>query len=104
MRCRLCCGRHPRARVAAACDATSTAGSPGRRGATRCERGRAVAAATARPLSHRVAPRRPGDPAVLVASHAAATRALGWRPQHSLQRIVDDAWAWMQAHPQGYGD
>ncbi len=65
---------------------------------------RAVAEATARPVSHRVAPRRPGDPAVLVASHAAAARALGWRPQRSLQRIVDDAWAWMQAHPQGYGD
>jgi UDP-glucose 4-epimerase len=39
------------------------------------------------------APRRDGDPAVLVASSAAATAALGWEPQHTdLVRIVGDAW------------
>ena len=39
------------------------------------------------------APRRDGDPAVLVASSAAATAALGWEPQHSdLVRSVGDAW------------
>ena len=39
------------------------------------------------------APRRDGDPAVLVASSAAATAALGWEPRHTdLARIVGDAW------------
>jgi UDP-glucose 4-epimerase len=40
-----------------------------------------------------VAPRRSGDPAVLVASSAAATAALGWRPEKTdLRTIVGDAW------------
>jgi UDP-glucose 4-epimerase len=43
------------------------------------------------------APRRDGDPAVLVASSEAATAALGWRPRHTdLQRIVGDAWRFAQ--------
>ncbi len=37
--------------------------------------------------------RRPGDPAVLVASAAKAKRVLGWTPEHaSLKEIVQDAW------------
>ena len=27
---------------------------------------------------------------------------LGWEPQHDLEKIVGDAWAWHQAHPDGY--
>lgn len=51
------------------------------------------------------APRRPGDPARLVASSARARRLLGWKPEHAeLDRIVGDAWAWMSSHPEGYGD
>jgi len=49
-------------------------------------------------------PRRPGDPARLVAEAAKAERVLGWRPQHSqLEEIVRTAWAWHRTHPQGYG-
>lgn len=52
-----------------------------------------------------VAPRRPGDPARLVADSSAARRILGWKPQYeSLDDIVESAWAWREAHPQGYGD
>jgi UDP-glucose 4-epimerase len=44
-----------------------------------------------------VAPRRAGDPAVLVASSAAATAALGWRPQKTdLATIIGDAWRFAQ--------
>jgi len=51
------------------------------------------------------APRRPGDPARLVASSVRARRVLGWRPERAeLDRIVADAWSWMERHPQGYGD
>jgi UDP-glucose 4-epimerase len=40
-------------------------------------------------------PRRAGDPAVLVASSARITKALGWRPQHSsLDEIIGSAWKW----------
>jgi UDP-glucose 4-epimerase len=39
-----------------------------------------------------VAPRRPGDPAVLVASSEAITRDLGWRAERNLGSMVADAW------------
>jgi UDP-glucose 4-epimerase len=43
-----------------------------------------------------VAPRRPGDPAVLVASSKAITAALGWHPDHDLHSMVADAWTFTQ--------
>jgi UDP-glucose 4-epimerase len=44
-----------------------------------------------------VQPRRPGDPAVLVASSEKAIRELGWRPKYSqLDEIVRTAWIWHQ--------
>jgi UDP-glucose 4-epimerase len=42
-------------------------------------------------------PRRPGDPAVLIASSARIMRELGWKPKHQqLDAIVESAWRWMQ--------
>lgn len=42
-------------------------------------------------------PRRPGDPAVLVASSEKIQRELGWTPQHAeLEEIVTSAWEWHQ--------
>jgi UDP-glucose 4-epimerase len=38
------------------------------------------------------APRRPGDPAELVASNDAAARLLGWTPSRDLRQTVADAW------------
>ncbi|HWY69519.1 MAG TPA: UDP-glucose 4-epimerase GalE [Terriglobales bacterium] len=47
--------------------------------------------------------RRPGDPAVLVASSEKIRRELGWKPKYpNLDDIVASAWEWMQQHPQGY--
>jgi UDP-glucose 4-epimerase len=40
------------------------------------------------------APRREGDPAILVASSAKAEKILGWRPSRTLQNIISDAAAW----------
>lgn len=38
-------------------------------------------------------PRRPGDPAVLVADASKATRKLGWEPKYfHLEKIIEDAW------------
>jgi len=48
-------------------------------------------------------PRRPGDPACLVAGAGKAGRELGWVPERSnLKDIVGDAWAWKLKHPNGY--
>lgn len=47
-------------------------------------------------LAH-VAPRRPGDPPVLVASADKAQRELGWRPQYpELDTMISHAWRWHQ--------
>jgi len=52
---------------------------------------------TGRPVPVEECPRRPGDPAVLVASSEKITRQLGWRPHYSrLDEIVADAWQWHQ--------
>lgn len=59
---------------------------------------------TGRPVPVKEEPRRPGDPAVLVASSEKAARELGWRPRYAdLETIVESAWRWHQAHPKGYG-
>lgn len=51
----------------------------------------------------REAGRRPGDPAILVASSAKIKRDLGWSPRHAdLEDIVASAWGWHSRHPQGY--
>ena len=42
-------------------------------------------------------PRRPGDPAVLVADASLARKELGWEPQRpGLETIIGDAWGWEQ--------
>jgi UDP-glucose 4-epimerase len=52
---------------------------------------------TGHPIPAEVHPRRPGDPAVLVASSEKAIRELGWRPKYTqLDDIVRTAWIWHQ--------
>jgi UDP-glucose 4-epimerase len=52
---------------------------------------------TGHPIPSEVHPRRPGDPAVLVASSEKAIRELGWRPRYThLDAIVSSAWTWHQ--------
>jgi UDP-glucose 4-epimerase len=51
-----------------------------------------------------VDPRRPGDPATLVADSTTIRRDLGWEPAYpTLESIVQSAWNWHQRHPRGYG-
>ncbi|HVF51751.1 MAG TPA: hypothetical protein VNA19_16825 [Pyrinomonadaceae bacterium] len=60
-------------------------------------------AITGRDIEARTAPRRAGDPAVLVATSEKIKRELGWQPQfQDLRKIIQSAWDWMQAHPNGY--
>jgi len=61
--------------------------------------------ATGRAIPYGVGGRRAGDPPVLVAHSRRAAEILGWRPARpSLDDMVRSAWAWRQAHPDGYGD
>lgn len=47
--------------------------------------------------------RRPGDPPILVASSERLRQELGWRPRYpDLRDIVQSAWDWHKAHPNGY--
>jgi UDP-glucose 4-epimerase len=51
----------------------------------------------------REAPRRPGDPPMLVAASAKIRAELGWEPRKpALAEMVADAWAFAQARPHGY--
>ena len=50
-------------------------------------------------------PRRPGDPARLVASSRKIKEELGWIPNFpDLETIVETAWKWHRNHPKGYDD
>lgn len=56
-----------------------------------------------RPIEVREEDRRPGDPPVLVASAEKAKAELGWQPKVvTLEEIVESAWRWHKAHPNGY--
>ncbi len=51
----------------------------------------------------RMCPRRPGDPAMLVASSNRIRSKLGWTPKYQdLSKIIGSAWSWLQSHPNGY--
>jgi UDP-glucose 4-epimerase len=52
---------------------------------------------TGREIPIQLAPRRPGDPARLVASSERIRRELGWTPRYpELARIISSAWQWMR--------
>jgi UDP-glucose-4-epimerase GalE len=56
-----------------------------------------------KPVPIKISERRPGDPAILVGSSQKAKTELGWEPQYpDLHRIIETAWKWHTAHPNGY--
>jgi UDP-glucose 4-epimerase len=58
---------------------------------------------TGHPIPAVVGPRRPGDPATLIASSKKIRQELGWEPRFpDLRPIVETAWKWHSAHPHGY--
>jgi UDP-glucose 4-epimerase len=59
---------------------------------------------TGRDIPAREEPRRPGDPPALVAAGDRVRAELGWVPEKGLEDMIADAWAWHQAHPDGYDD
>jgi UDP-glucose 4-epimerase len=63
----------------------------------------AARAVTGREIPVREAPRRAGDPPMLVAASAKIRAELGWEPRKpALAEMVADAWAFAQARPHGY--
>jgi len=64
---------------------------------------RACAEVTGCDVEIEIGPRRPGDPAVLVASAVRAGAELGWTPERTdVGAMVSDAWRWHLARPNGY--
>lgn len=64
---------------------------------------RAVERVSGRAVPHRLAPRRAGDPAVLVAASGRIAAEAGWTPRFTqLDEIVATAWNWRLSHPDGY--
>lgn len=52
-----------------------------------------------REIPTRIAPRRPGDPAVLIAASGKIKSDLGWEPKfQDLRLIIESAWKWMKSH------
>jgi UDP-glucose 4-epimerase len=63
----------------------------------------AVRSVTGREIPAEIGPRRPGDPAELVASSEKIRKELGWKPRFPrVHQIIESAWAWHQANPNGY--
>lgn len=57
------------------------------------------------PVPREDGPRRPGDPAKLIASSEKICCDWGWKPKYpDLQTIVQHAWEWHRTHPVGYAD
>ncbi|HUW96951.1 MAG TPA: UDP-glucose 4-epimerase GalE [Anaerolineae bacterium] len=58
---------------------------------------------TGHPIPARTTPRRPGDPATLVASSSKIRRELGCEPRYpDVADIIESAWRWTRTHPNGY--
>lgn len=55
-------------------------------------------------VPYELAPRRPGDPPILVADPKKLISELGWKPQYTnIRDTIETAWKWHQSHPDGYG-
>jgi UDP-glucose 4-epimerase len=65
----------------------------------------AAQSVTGKEIPTQEAPRREGDPPMLVAASGKIRSELGWEPAKAgLDAIVADAWAFAQAHPRGYSE
>jgi UDP-glucose 4-epimerase len=60
---------------------------------------------TGREIRAKIVGRRPGDPAVLVASSDLIKKELGWSPKlQNLEAMISSAWSWYQSHQNGYDE
>ena len=62
-------------------------------------------AVTGHPIPAELQPRRAGDCTRLISDSTKAKTILGWKPEYAdLRSIVESAWKWHKAHPNGYQD
>jgi UDP-glucose 4-epimerase len=60
---------------------------------------------TGRPIKVVEKDARPGDPPALVAGSGKIRAELGWTPRfQNIEKIIESAWRWHLAYPEGYGD
>ena len=58
---------------------------------------------TGKKVNFEIAPRRPGDPAKLIACSDRIKSMLKWQPKYeSAEQIIESAWKWQLKHPDGY--
>jgi len=62
----------------------------------------ATARVSGRPVPFELVDRRPGDPSAVWADNRLATALLSWTPRCGLDEIIESAWRWHSAHPDGY--
>lgn len=73
------------------------------KGASVLEIIRACEDITGHKIPFEIAPRRPGDPDMLVGISKKASDILGWKPVHSdIHTIIRTAWDWHKRYPLGY--
>ncbi len=66
---------------------------------------KAAEAVTGLKIKYDVVPRRPGDPARLIACSDRARQMLKWEPKYeSAHKIIESAWKWQLKHPDGYAN
>ena len=53
-------------------------------------------------INYKIAPRREGDPAKLVASSEKIKKVLGWTPRYTIYDIIAHAWEFHKNHPNGF--
>ena len=60
---------------------------------------------TGKKVNFEIAPRRPGDPARLIACSDKARKMLNWQPKYeSAEAIIESAWKWQLKFPEGYAE
>lgn len=65
---------------------------------------RAFEHACGKTLPYEIVARRPGDIASCYADPAKAASELGWRAEHGIERMCEDAWRWQRGNPNGFDD
>ena len=66
---------------------------------------RAAEEVTGKKLNFEIVPRRPGDPPRLIAGSGRARKMLGWKPEfENVSAIIESAWKWQLANPDGYAE
>ena len=62
-----------------------------------------VEAVSGRKVPYQIGERRPGDADAAYADSRKAQNELGWEPEFKdIRSIVESAWKWHQAHPDGF--